>query len=134
MPLDTLPQGGDVKAKRCLVVDDSRVLRKVIRQMLADLRFDVEEAEDGAAAIAACERAMPNAIILDWNMPVMNGIEFLRRLRAMEGGQAPIVVFCTTEKSLDHIQEALAAGANEYIMKPFDVSILEAKLAQEGLL
>jgi two-component system chemotaxis response regulator CheY len=134
MPLDALLQGGEVRAKRCLVVDDSRVLRKVIRQMLSELRFEVEEAEDGAAAIAACERAMPNAIILDWNMPVMNGIEFLHRLRAMERGDEPVVVFCTTEKSLDHIQEALAAGANEYIMKPFDVGILEAKLAQEGLL
>jgi len=67
-------------------------------------------------------------------MPVMSGIEFLRELRQFPGGDAPIVVFCTTENDLDHIQEAILAGANEYIMKPFDTEILQAKFAQVGLL
>jgi two-component system chemotaxis response regulator CheY len=77
---------------------------------------------------------MPNAILLDWNMPVMNGIDFLRRLRKMAGGDAPKVVFCTTENDLAHIQEALSAGANEYIMKPFDSDIIQTKFAQIGLI
>jgi two-component system chemotaxis response regulator CheY len=67
-------------------------------------------------------------------MPVMSGIEFLRSLRVADGGDAPVVVFCTTENDLTHIREAMEAGANEYIMKPFDSDILEAKFGQVGLL
>jgi two-component system, chemotaxis family, chemotaxis protein CheY len=120
--------------KSCLVVDDSRVVRKVARKILEELHFTCSEAEDGKQAMEACAREMPNAILLDWNMPVMNGIEFLRRLRKMSGGDAPRVVFCTTENDLAHIQEALSAGANEYIMKPFDSDIIQTKFAQIGLI
>ena len=120
--------------KSCLVVDDSRVIRKVARRILEELRFDVEEAEDGRVALDRCLRRMPDAVLLDWNMPVMSGIEFLRALRASAGGGQPVVVFCTTENDLGHIREALEAGANEYIMKPFDREIVEAKFAQVGLL
>jgi two-component system chemotaxis response regulator CheY len=76
---------------------------------------------------------MPDAILLDWNMPVMTGIEFLRKLRGEPGGEAPVVVFCTVENDLDHIREALEAGANEYIMKPFDGDIIADKLVEAGL-
>lgn len=120
--------------KTCLVVDDSRVVRKVARKILEDLAFSCEEAEDGQQALEACARSMPAAVLLDWNMPVMSGIDFLRRLRKMSGGDAPMVVFCTTENDLSHIQEALAAGANEYIMKPFDSDIIQTKFQQVGLL
>jgi two-component system, chemotaxis family, chemotaxis protein CheY len=67
-------------------------------------------------------------------MPVMDGLEFLRELRNLPGGDAPIVVFCTTENDIEHIQQAIEAGANEYIMKPFDSEIIQAKFAQVGLL
>jgi two-component system chemotaxis response regulator CheY len=77
---------------------------------------------------------MPDAILLDWNMPVMSGIEFLRALRREEGGASPLVVFCTTENDMEHISEAINAGANEYIMKPFDRDIIEAKFAEVGLI
>jgi two-component system, chemotaxis family, chemotaxis protein CheY len=120
--------------KSCLIVDDSRVVRKVARRILEELEFTVEEAADGQCAMAACRRQMPDAILLDWNMPVMNGIEFLRALRQMSGGAAPVVVFCTTENDIKHIQEAVSAGANEYIMKPFDTDIIQAKFQQVGLL
>lgn len=120
--------------KTCLVVDDSRVVRKVARKILEELEFSCSEAEDGKQAMEACARQMPDAILLDWNMPVMTGIEFLRRLRKMSGGDGPKVVFCTTENDLAHIQEALSAGANEYIMKPFDSDIIQTKFAQVGLL
>src|SRR4051794_38440368 len=120
--------------KSCLVVDDSRVVRKVARKILEELHFTYSEAEDGKQAMEACAREMPDAILLDWNMPVMNGIDFLRRLRKMSGGDAPKVVFCTTENDLAHIQEALSAGANEYIMKPFDSDIIQTKFAQIGLI
>lgn len=77
---------------------------------------------------------MPEAILLDWNMPVMSGIEFLEKLRAMPAGQGPKVVFCTTENDMAHIQRAIMAGANEYIMKPFDTEIIKSKFIQIGLL
>jgi len=120
--------------KTFLVVDDSRVIRNVARRILEALSFKVEEAADGQQALDACKRAMPDAVLLDWNMPVMDGIQFLRALRASPGGDTPIVLFCTTETELAKIQTAIEAGANEYIMKPFDSEIVESKLSQVGLL
>lgn len=122
-----------VQSKTCLIVDDSRVVRRVARRILEDLNFVVDEACDGQQGLEACLRAMPDAILLDWNMPVMEGIDFLRALRKTEGGNAPAVLFCTTEGDIAHIQAALDAGANEYIIKPFDSEILTGKLAQLGL-
>jgi two-component system chemotaxis response regulator CheY len=120
--------------KSCLVVDDSKVVRMVARKILEGLNFQIVEAENGKLAMDECAKAMPDAILLDWNMPIMSGIEFLRLLRKMDGGQTPIVVFCTTENDIQHIQEAITAGANEYIMKPFDSEIIESKFSQVGLL
>jgi two-component system chemotaxis response regulator CheY len=117
-----------------LVVDDSRVVRKVARRILEELKFNIEEAADGKLAMEACLKHMPDVVLLDWNMPVMSGIDFLRELRRTPGGDAPVVVFCTTENDIQHIQEAIGAGANEYIMKPFDSDIIQAKFAQVGLL
>ncbi len=119
--------------KHCLVVDDSRVIRKVACRILATMSFETEEAADGAAALRACRLKMPDVILLDWQMPNMSGIEFLRALRAESGGTKPVVVFCTTENDVTHITEALSAGADEYIMKPFDRSIVEEKFAEVGL-
>ena len=120
--------------KSCLVVDDSRVVRKVARRIAEDLGFTCIEAEDGQKAIEACESSMPDAILLDWNMPVMNGLEFLVELRKMAQGAHPKVVFCTTENDMTYIQKAIQAGANEYIMKPFDSEIIETKFKQVGLI
>jgi two-component system chemotaxis response regulator CheY len=120
--------------KSCLVVDDSKVIRKVARRILEELNFDIVEAEDGQQALNRCQERMPDVVLLDWNMPVMDGLSFLRRLRGTAGGDAPIVVFCTTENDIAHIRAALEAGANEYIMKPFDRDIIEAKFTQVGLM
>ncbi len=120
--------------KTCLIVDDSRVVRKVARRIIEDIGFTCDEAEDGQQAVTACEKAMPQFILLDWNMPVMSGIEFLEKLRTMAGGKAPKVVFCTTENDMAHITRAMSSGADEYIMKPFDKDIIESKLIQIGLL
>jgi two-component system chemotaxis response regulator CheY len=119
--------------RTCLVVDDSRVIRKVARRILEDMDFSIDEAGDGMEALNKCRSAMPIAILLDWNMPVMNGIDFLRALRREKGGDRPVVVFCTTENDVGHIAEAIRAGANEYIMKPFDGEIIGAKFAGAGL-
>lgn len=120
--------------KKCLIVDDSSVIRKVARRILEDLSFEISEAEDGKVALNACEVTMPDAILLDWNMPVMDGLEFLTELRNMPGGEKPQVVFCTTENDVGHIARAIRAGANEYIMKPFDREIVHAKFQEVGLI
>ncbi|HUG62344.1 MAG TPA: response regulator [Methylomirabilota bacterium] len=120
--------------KHCLVVDDSSVIRKVARRILEDLAFTITEAEDGQQALDVCRQHMPDAILLDWNMPVMDGLEFLVELRKLDHGQAPKVVFCTTENDVAHIARAIRAGANEYIMKPFDREIVEAKFHEVGLI
>ena len=120
--------------KSCLVVDDSSVVRKVVRRILEDLEFQIVEAEDGKQALEACHSQMPDAILLDWNMPNMNGYEFLLSLRKMPGGDQPKVVFCTTENDVGHIARALHAGANEYIMKPFDRDIVQTKFEEVGLI
>lgn len=120
--------------KTCLIVDDSRVVRSVAKRIISELGFECSEAEDGQVALDACKAQMPDSILLDWNMPVMTGIEFLRELRQLPNGQGPKVIFCTTENEFSFIQEALSAGANEYIMKPFDSDIVQGKFQQLGLL
>jgi len=118
--------------KTCLIVDDSKVIRKVSRHILENLGFSVEEAENGKLGLEACEARMPDVVLLDWNMPVMTGIEFITHLRAREDGAKPKVVFCTTENDVDHIREAINAGADEYVMKPFDHETLQIKLQLVG--
>ncbi len=120
--------------KRCLIIDDSSVIRKVARRILEGFSFKVTEAADGRQALDECVKEMPDAILLDWNMPVMDGYEFLKALRRLPGGDRPKVVFCTTENDVAHIARALHAGANEYIMKPFDREIVEAKFQEVGLI
>ena len=123
---------GTVAMKHCLVVDDSRVIRKISRHIVEGFGFEVSEAENGQEALDICREAMPDLILLDWNMPVMNGIEFICALRRQEGGDRPKVVFCTTENDVAHIREAIEAGADEYVMKPFDHDTLQMKLQLIG--
>ncbi len=122
------------KMKTCLVVDDSSVVRKIARRILEGLEFEVTEAEDGSKALEICQRKLPDAVLLDWNMPVMDGFEFMGHMRRLPGGDEPKVVFCTTENNVAHIAQALSGGANEYIMKPFDKDIIADKFAEVGLL
>lgn len=118
--------------KSCLIVDDSRVIRKVSRHILEELGFAVAEAENGQQALDRCIEGMPDLVLLDWNMPVMSGIEFIHHLRKRPGGERPKVVFCTTENDVAHIREAITAGADEYVMKPFDHETLQIKLQLVG--
>ena len=120
--------------RTCLVVDDSSVIRKVARRILEDMNFRTIEAEDGAQALEICKQELPDAVLLDWNMPVMDGFEFMGHMRRLPGGDQPKVVFCTTENNVAHIAQALSGGANEYIMKPFDKEIVEAKFQEVGLI
>ncbi|PZU60564.1 MAG: two-component system response regulator [Sphingobium sp.] len=120
--------------KNCLVVDDSKVIRKVARHILESLDINVTEACDGQDALTQCEAAVPDVVLLDWNMPVMSGMEFLQALSTTKIASRPKVIFCTTENGIGHIKAAVEAGADEYVMKPFDRDTLESKLQIVGVI
>jgi two-component system, chemotaxis family, chemotaxis protein CheY len=120
--------------KNCLVVDDSKVIRKVARHILESLDIKVSEACDGREALAQCQATSHDVVLLDWNMPVMSGMEFLQQLSGLKALNRPKVIFCTTENGLGHIKAALDAGADEYVMKPFDRDTLESKLQLVGVI
>jgi two-component system chemotaxis response regulator CheY len=117
----------------CLIVDDSRTIRRFTARILEEMKFVVAQADTGLSAVECCRAVVPDVILLDWNMPEMDGITCLKHLRAMPLDPRPTIVMCTTENGLPKIQEALEAGADEYIMKPFDKSVLLDKFAQFGL-
>ena len=119
--------------KHCLVVDDSDVIRKVARRILESMNFEITEAENGQEAIERCQSRTPDAILLDWHMPVMSGFEFLGALRLAHLAKRPFVLYCTTENDPSELTRAFAAGADDYILKPFDRESLEAKMADAGL-
>lgn len=119
--------------KLCLLVDDSATVRRVAGTMFREFGYAVAEAASGVEALEICNEVSPDVILLDWNMPVMDGITCLTRLRGMDVPQQPKVILCTTENTLERIGTALAAGADEYIMKPFNREILHDKLVQIGL-
>ncbi len=120
--------------KHCLVVDDSSVVRKVARRIFEGFDFTVSEAEDGGQALEMCRRNMPDMILLDWHLPAMEGIDVLANLRKLERGRQPKVLFCVSEADVAQIAKALRAGADEYILKPFDRALVEAKLHEVGML
>lgn len=116
--------------RRCLVVDDSSVIRKVARSLFELCAFDVDEAEGGREALTSCRNAPPDLILLDWHMPAMGAIEFLSVLRGMPMSKRPFVLYCTTEADNEDISRAFDAGADDFIIKPFDRAALESKLAE----
>ena len=123
-----VPAGG--QGKTCLVVDDSRVVRKLAGKIAAELGYSVIEAEDGREALLRCEKAMPDLVVTDWQMPVMSGPEFVRALRALPTPKRPTVVFCTSKGEAKDIHTGIGAGADDYIVKPFTEEALKAKLVK----
>jgi two-component system, chemotaxis family, chemotaxis protein CheY len=120
--------------KQILVVEDSETIRRAIRRILEQRGFAVQEAENGLQALRLCaERRDLSAILLDIDMPEMDGITFLRSLRGNVALRQPPVVMCTTHTSLERIHEAMEAGADEYVMKPFDADIIGSKLEGIGI-
>jgi len=123
-----------MSTKTCLIVDDSKIVRKVCRSIIEPMGYTIFEAEDGKQALEIANKEPITVVMLDWNMPVMNGMEFLVALRANTAITQPQVIFCTTENEMTKIIEAMQAGANEYVMKPFDDDIIKGKFEQLGLL
>ncbi len=119
-------------ARTCLIVDDSRVIRKVAAKIATSLGYVPVEAQDGHEALARCKQSMPDLVLTDWNMPEMDGIEFVTKLRAIPTPKEPVVVFCTSNGGAKDIHDGIAAGADDYIVKPFDEAGLKAKLEKLG--
>jgi CheY-like chemotaxis protein len=119
-------------AKTCLIVDDSRVIRKVSSKIAISLGYVAIEAENGEEALARCKKAMPDLVLTDWNMPEMDGIAFVQKLRAIPTPKEPVVVFCTSNGEAKDIHDGIAAGADDYIVKPFDEAALRTKLEKLG--
>ena len=118
---------------QAMVVDDSRAVRMILSRNLSEMGYDVCAAGDGAEALALV-RAETALVLVDWNMPKMNGLEFLQKLRADPRYASVKVMMVTTETEVDQMVKALAAGTDEYVMKPFTKEILEDKLRMLGLI
>lgn len=114
---------------RALVIDDSRTVRIIIGGILRELGMEVVEAGDGQEALERLKQNPEiNLMLVDWNMPTMNGYDFLRAVRADRAFDGARIVMVTSESQADHVARALGAGANEYLMKPFTRDVLLAKL------
>jgi two-component system, chemotaxis family, chemotaxis protein CheY len=131
-PLPNHPLERATRPRTCLIVDDSRVVRKVSRPMIESFGYAVIEAENGEEALARCKANMPGLVMLDWDMPVMSGLQFVTQLRALEATHRPKVVFCTSRTETQDIFKGIEAGADEYVTKPFTAASLRAKLERIG--
>lgn len=117
----------------CLVVDDSRVIRKVACRLLEEFAFSTDEADDQVSALERCRAHMPDIILFDGDLPSGVGIDFVRCVRREQGGDKPRIIYCTTEVDDTLISHALTAGATDYMLKPYDRTGIRAKLAEIGL-
>ncbi len=118
----------------CLIVDDSKIVRKVVRRIVEVFGFTILEAENGREALDQVRANTVDVMILDWNMPVMDGMECMKAIRADTELNQPKIIFCTTENEFNKIQQAMMNGADEYVMKPFDEAIIAGKLSQLGII
>src|SRR5262245_9035793 len=118
---------------QALIVDDSRVLRRLLGDMLRQIGFDVLEAANGSEGLDQLQRGNPpDVALVDWNMPVMNGLQFVQAVRSDSRFQSLPIMMVTSETELDRMQLALEAGANEYVMKPFGKEVIAEKLQHLG--
>jgi two-component system, chemotaxis family, chemotaxis protein CheY len=128
-----VPKLTEAKLKEVLVVDDSPVIRKIARRMLEAMSLKTSAAADGGTALAICGESMPDAILVDAHMPDCPGPEFLRQLRKLPDGEKPKVVICTSEHDVAQIARAMHAGADDFLLKPFDRDHLRMKFASVGV-
>ena len=114
--------------KHVLVIDDSPIVRKVVRRIVEGMDLSISEAENCADALALCAKKMPDAIIVDGSLDGMKPLEFIRQIRHSVGGDSPRVIFCSTENDVVHIAGAMRSGANMFMMKPFTRTELSGRL------
>ena len=117
-----------------LVIDDSKTTRMILRRMLKELGFEVEEAENGQEALAQLASSpLPNIALVDWNMPIMDGYQFVKSVRSKAKFNKLLLMMVTTETELDRLTAAIEAGVDEYVMKPFTKEVIEEKFEILGL-
>ena len=117
-----------------LVVDDSRAMRSILTRLMTGLGFEVSQAGDGAEALSVIESGVrPDVVLVDWNMPVMDGLTFVKTVRSRDDLRDISLMMVTTESEQAQIVRALAAGAHEYVIKPFSDEVIAEKLALLGL-
>ena len=129
---EATPVAVQAATKTCLIVDDSRVIRKISTRIVSAMGYTAIEAQDGIEALARCKQAMPHIVLTDWDMPEMDGLEFVKQLRAIPTANPPVVMFCTSKSRAAEVQAGIRAGADDYITKPFDEATLRAKLERLG--
>ena len=115
--------------KRCLVVDDSEIVRKVARALIESLKYEVTEAASGQEALDACKAAMPDIIFLDWYMPGSNSLDIIRGIRALGVFKRGYILYCMTEIDPDVLARAKTAGIDDVILKPFDRESVTSRFA-----
>lgn len=116
-------RGANVMQK-CLIIDDADVIRKIASVILSDMGYQVSEAKDTDEALKLCQTESPNVIIVDWHIPHCDPLEFMKSVRSSFVGRRPYIIYCTTEKDPDAIEAALQAGADDFMLKPFDRNTL----------
>ena len=119
--------------KHCMIVDDSDVIRKVARRLLEKMDVMISEAENGQDALERCRARMPDALLVDWHMPVMSGHDFMVALRLEKAGKTPHIIYLTSENDPDDIARAMSSGANDVLIKPFDKETFDAKFYEAGV-
>ena len=119
---------------RALVIDDSRAVRRIMGNIMKELGYDTIEAGNGLEGLAQLEaHGLQDIVLVDWNMPEMNGLEFIKAARAIPAYSDMPIMMVTTETEMDNISQAFVAGVNEYVMKPFDKNIILEKLQLLGI-
>lgn len=119
---------------KCLIADNSKIIRMLLAKIISNLDWDVVEAEDGEEAYEVFQLQSPDLVIMDWRLPIMEGIDVLYKIRDSKNNKQPKVMFCSSVVDIEKIKEALDGGADDYIMKPFDEEIIYSKLAILGLI
>ena len=113
---------------RCLIADDSKTMRMLLIKIMENFGYTVEEAEDGEDLLEQCTADMPDLIISDWNLPLIDGIDVLYKIRLNQNIRQPVFLFCSYIKDTEIIRQALKGGADDFIMRPFDEDIIAQKL------
>ncbi|MEL7232014.1 MAG: response regulator [Pseudomonadota bacterium] len=117
----------------CLVIDESLMVRRVAARIIRDFGYEVLDTKTGQEAIDMARIRLPDVILLDWHVGDMSATEVIDDIRSLPKGEKTCIIFCTAQRSLEQIRAALYAGADEYIMKPFDSDIIESKFRLAGL-
>ncbi|MGI9350204.1 MAG: response regulator [Rhizobiaceae bacterium] len=116
-----------------MLVDDSPVIRKVANRILSDVGFVVVEANDGYEALEKCKGSMPDALIVDWDLPSMTGLEFIEEFVKLKDAQNARLLYCTSEIMVSDMTKAKRAGCHAFLMKPFNREILLQKVVEAGV-